>query len=62
MKKLFIITGEFSADVHAAGVVKKLKEKMPSILPYFSYFTYFLPVIEFMMAISLTLPSEIGFP
>lgn len=31
MKKLFIITGEFSADVHAAGVVKILKTKMPDL-------------------------------
>ena len=31
MKKLFIVTGEYSGDIHASHVVKALKSKMPDI-------------------------------
>lgn len=31
MKKLFIITGEYSGDIHASHVVRALKEKAPDI-------------------------------
>ena len=32
MKKLFIITGEYSGDIHASRVVKALREKNPDII------------------------------
>ena len=32
MKKLFIITGELSGDLHAANVVKELKKTMPDLI------------------------------
>ena len=31
MKKLFIITGEYSGDMHGARVAELLKENMPEI-------------------------------
>ena len=31
MKKVFIITGEHSGDIHASNVVRILKEKNPDI-------------------------------
>ena len=31
MKKLFIITGEHSGDLHAAKVVQELKKTMPDL-------------------------------
>ena len=32
MKKLFIITGEYSGDIHASNVVKQLKDIYPDII------------------------------
>ena len=31
-KKLFIITGDYSADIHAAGVAREIKKLMPEII------------------------------
>ena len=31
MKKIFIITGEYSGDIHASHVVKALKNLMPDL-------------------------------
>ena len=31
MKKIFIITGELSGDLHAATVVQELKQTMPDV-------------------------------
>ena len=30
-KKVFIITGDYSADIHAAGVARELKKSIPDI-------------------------------
>ena len=32
MKKVFIITGEYSGDMHGSKVAELLKEKMPDIV------------------------------
>ena len=32
MKKIFIITGEYSGDIHASNVAKRLKELHPDIM------------------------------
>ena len=31
MKKVFVITGEYSGDIHASNVVRVLKELQPDI-------------------------------
>ena len=31
-KKIFIITGDYSADIHASGVARELKKLIPNVV------------------------------